>query len=199
MKKIFLLSLSLTACAILAQATTITCTVITGGAVSDGSNTAVIAGGTLSSTPVFNCGPIDAGAGNLLTNVFLQGASGFDGGPFGTTSGTTVVEVFNSDSPFNNGNNPLTETMNGGNVSNSWNPGIPFQLGNTLNPGTQTLAGFQVSLSSAVTAGGPVGSSTAQMVLNYTSTPIQGTPEPATLGLMGSALLGLGFLVRRKK
>jgi hypothetical protein len=34
--------------------------------------------------------------------------------------------------------------------------------------------------------------------LSFTESPITGTPEPATLGLTGMALLGVGFLARRK-
>ncbi len=37
-----------------------------------------------------------------------------------------------------------------------------------------------------------------QIDVNY-STASTGTPEPATLGLMGGALIGLGFLARRKR
>jgi hypothetical protein len=38
-----------------------------------------------------------------------------------------------------------------------------------------------------------------QIDVNYTTGVVTGSPEPATLGLMCGALVGLGFLVRRKR
>ena len=157
-------------------------------------------GGTLISTAVFSCPGLDAGTGFNLTNVQLLGTGDYDGGPFNTTSGTSVTEVFGVTSgPFNPASSVVL-TIFGGNSSNGTNITVPFQIGSTLNPGLEILPGFTVNLSSIVTAG-TVAESSAQVVLSYStaSTTTPGVPEPATLGLMGGALLGLGFLARRKK
>lgn len=199
MKKVLSLSFLLAASSILGHATTIFCSVIDGGIVSNAGTTAKVdQGGTLVSTPVFSCPSLDAGSGNLLSNVVLLGTGDYDGGPFGTITGTSVTEVFGvTTGPFALAATSLTVT--GGNSSNATSIPVPFQLGSTLNPGTQTLAAFTVNLSSFVNSG-TVAESSAQIALFYTTTSIVGpAPEPATLGLMGGALLGLGFLARRKK
>ncbi len=209
MKKTLLLSLSLAVFGSLASASLISCTVAggtgytgytTGTADINGSfaNTGVsIAnGGPLASTAVFSCPALNAGAGNIITNFQLFGTGDYTGGPFGTTSGTQVTLVFSANAgPFNGATQTLM--VSGGNSSNTFNPTTPFQLGSTAG-GLQSYSAFTVNLSSTVNSG-TVGASTAQVVFSYTTAPVGETPEPATLGLMGSALIGLGFLARRKK
>ncbi len=201
MKKLLLLSLSFSACGMLAQATTIACTVITGPGVTAAGNVAKIdAGGPLATTAVFSCPGLDAGSGFNLTNVQLLGTGDYDGGPLGVTSGISITEVFNlSSGPFF-GAADVSLTVTGGASSNATSIPVPFQVGSTLNPGVETLAGFSVNLSSIVNSG-TVAETSAQMVLSFDITPTttSGTPEPATLGLMGSSLIGLGLLTRRRK
>jgi hypothetical protein len=48
---------------------------------------------------------------------------------------------------------------------------------------------------------GTISGASINLFLDYAETlaPVGGTPEPATLGLMGSALVGLAFLARKKR
>lgn len=65
------------------------------------------------------------------------------------------------------------------------------------------LSTYSVNLFNGINTvtGGVVTGASIVLSLNYGETliPLTGTPEPATLGLLGGALLGLGFLARRKK
>ena len=196
MKKLFVLAQILLGCGTLAMASTIDCTVSTGGVVTSVGDVAIIAAGTTGGTlPVFNCPGINPGAGNTINNLQMFATSGYDGGPFGTTSGTTVTEVFSvSSGPFG----PATQTVleSGGNAPSNWVPPTPFQFGSTLNGLTSTGA-FIVNLSSIVSEGGPVGTSTGTVLLSYTTQ--SGVPEPAGMGAMGLGLLILGLIRKRKK
>ena len=76
----------------------------------------------------------------------------------------------------------------------------------TIEPsGTVTgldLASYTIQLTNAgnTVTGGVVTGASLVMTLNYTESPIVGgVPEPTTLSLVGGALLGLGFLARKKK
>ncbi len=193
----------------LAHATVISCTV-SGGTGYTGYTTStadingnftntgvsVASGGPLSSSPVFSCPTIDAGAGNIITSYMVLGTGDYTGGPFGTTTGTQVTLGYAAGAgPINGATQTLV--VSGGNSSNSDSVPVPFQLGATLG-GVQSYAGFTVNFSSTVDSG-TVGATTGQVVISYTTAPAGQTPEPATLGLMGSALVGLGLLARRKK
>ena len=67
--------------------------------------------------------------------------------------------------------------------------------GNVLQ--TFSLGTLTVAVSSAVTSGA-VQTSTGDVIVEYDYTVNSATPEPATLGLVGSALLGLGLLARKR-
>jgi PEP-CTERM motif len=207
MKNTLLLSLSLAALSTLASAATVSCTVTPAGIVTGYSTSTadingsfvntgarVTQGGTLASTAVFTCPTITVAAGSTIQNYQVLATGDYTGGPFGTTSGTSVTMGYLVNGGLVSGASQ-TLIVSGGNSSNNVVPPTPFQLGATQG-GVTTANGFTVSLSSQVTAG-TVGASTAQVVLSYTVQ--SGTPEPATLGLVGSALVGLGFLARKRK
>jgi hypothetical protein len=87
------------------------------------------------------------------------------------------------------------------NVTTSGSNSVPCSV--TINPSSTVtglnLASYTIQLTNAgnsVTGGAVTGASEV-MTLSATEAPIGGTPEPATLGLVGGALLGLGML--RKK
>src|SRR5437764_980360 len=104
MKRILTLALSTLVLSALASATTVSCTVTTGGIVSSyatstpdiNGNTAntgarVANGGPLASTLVFNCPALSVSAGSSITNYMVLATGDYSGGPFGTTSGTQVT------------------------------------------------------------------------------------------------------------
>ena len=205
MKKVLLLSVISCAFAGFASAATIiSCTVTAAGqltpyATGSGPNTGFsIANGNSGGdiAGAISCPSIDAGLGNIVTQWGIGATSDYTGGPYDTTSGTTVSMTYTVVGGLNDGVSQLLQ-VSGGNNSNTFVPSTPFALGPLQNPGTQIVSGFTVTINSALTEGGPVGSSTGQVVVAYETGPA--TPEPATLGLMGSALLGLGFFGRRKK
>jgi hypothetical protein len=87
-----------------------------------------------------------------------------------------------------------------GSVSTSGTNSIP-QL--TFNPTVTGNFGLSASESFSLTnlvTGGNVTAVTGVMTLTATQTAdVGGVPEPATLGLVGSALVGLAFFSRKKK
>ena len=65
--------------------------------------------------------------------------------------------------------------------------------------GLQTLGGSGFTIATADTIlSGSVGVASNSAVVEYDYTVNSSTPEPATLGLVGSALLGLGFIARKR-
>jgi hypothetical protein len=131
---------------------------------------------------------------------------------FGSTPGiNTVIWTYNTGSGTWSGSN--TETVTGGFTSSSNNPGEsagaldpPYngavvgagQIDTTdLGVGTNTFLGVNVLAPVSITGG--VISTTGALYAQITYSTPSAAPEPATLSLMGSALVGLGFLARRKK
>jgi hypothetical protein len=76
--------------------------------------------------------------------------------------------------------------------------------GSYAGPGTFTLSYDTTTGETFIGGGGNVkatqvtsSNATFQVIYNYT-TPTTGTPEPATMTLLGSALLGVGFFARKR-
>lgn len=112
--------------------------------------------------------------------LFSASISVAGNGGTGTASGTGTATVTNaySDVPT------LLEFTGVGSLS-----------ANIAGSGASGFSGASNTNFSATTASG----GTVSITYNYTPTVVTGTPEPATMGLLGSALLGLGFLKFRKK
>ena len=206
MKNTLQLFLATVAIAGLASAGTVSCTITPSGPLSayttgvdPFANTAFLinngeSGGTINNS--INCPTVNAGAGNIITSYSAIATGDYTGGPIGTTTGTQVNLVFGTLGSAPVGASTLLLMVTGGNSSSGFVPATPFQIGAAITPNTQTVAGFNVSVSST-TISGSVAASSGQVVLNYTTS--SATPEPATLAMTGSVLLGLGFLGRRKK
>ncbi len=206
MKKTVLLLLGAVAMSSLASATIVSCTITASGPLqpyntgtAPYTNTAFTitngnSGGTISNS--INCPTIDAGAGNIITSFSVLATGDYTGGPIGTTSGTQVDMVFSTLATTPIGASSMLLAVMGGNSSTNTTPTTPFQLGSTISPGTQILAGFNVAVSSTVVSGS-VGDSSGQVVVSYTTA--TAAPEPATLAMTGSVLFGLGVLGLRKK
>jgi hypothetical protein len=80
-------------------------------------------------------------------------------------------------------------------------PGTTSETSGLAGAALQTFAGanFTVAVTSAM-SGGSVQQSAGDVIVQYTYTAnsITTTPEPATLGLVGSVLLGIGLLSRKR-
>ena len=184
MKKILLLSLFLVAIAGLVGATPISCGVLMTP------NSATI---LLSSSCTVNPDP-----GFFISTLTLTAKDDWTGGAPGTNPTVNYTGILSQSTLVYTAPTFCVVTSTGSN-SNPCSVGInPASTITGLN-----LSTYTVSLSSASNSvsGGSISGASIQLFLDYGETmiPVSGTPEPTTLGLMGGALIGLGFLARRKK
>lgn len=201
MKK-YLLVLSISALASVASATTVSCTPVAAGVgLQDNGNSVEFANGNGTAIPAFSCPTISAGAGNVFTSFALVASSDYTaqgiGGPVGTVN---VVMTFTAiGGPVGGSTNSQTTAGDDTLGSNTHTPPTPITIGSTIPGGTSTAA-FTVNAASVSNGQVDPSASSGSVAIVYTVGPVTTTtPEPTTLGLMGSALLGLGLLARRKK
>jgi hypothetical protein len=178
MKKIVVLSLFLIALAGMASATPVMCAVLMF------SNTSGNTGSVCSVTP---------DPGFFISSLILTGSDDFTGLQSGSPSFVFSATLAQT--------SPVFGAVYCGGLFSA----LPCAV--TITPSATVtglnLASFALQLTGAantVTGGSVVGDS-INLTLDYGETriPTTGTPEPTTLGLMGGALLGLGFLARGKK
>lgn len=205
MKKFLLIVFAaFVATTIAGAATIVPCTVnaqgnTTGVVGPNGSNTvANISTATQTTINMFSCAGIAAvGATNNLNNVVLFGTADYSNGNPNVTN--NVLENFctaGTCGAFGAVN--LAVNMTGGFSSGASVPPSPFVISNLGNLGVNgSVAAFQGGVNSAVTAGGPVSNSTAQMWISYDVVPVNTTPEPTTSGLIGLGMLAIGFASRK--
>lgn len=136
------------------------------------------------------CGAIDVGAGNTIGTITIRLL-----GSFNDTVENTIHQV-----QFSATNN-LTAAVHSvttasGDFSGSGGP----TSGTGVAVGTQTFGASTVAITTTNVGGAPTPDNTSIAVwLDYTVVPTQtGIPEPSTMALLGSALVGLGLISRRK-
>jgi PEP-CTERM motif len=167
-------------------------------------------------TPIF-CGSASYAAGNAGP-VSITCAAALATAPGGSFINSITLIISSDYTGFINGNPSVTLTYTQSPLTLTPDPLIPDPLTEVVNTNlgntppnsqpvtyTQTVFGnFGLSnvaftiLGTSAVAGGGVVSSSSVIFLDYTTSPIiGGVPEPATMGLMGASLLGLGFLARK--
>jgi len=180
MKKLILLSLAAIGIASVASATPVNCEVLMAANTMGGSSN------TCTVTP---------DPGDFISSLTLTGADDYTGfltgNPVVAFSATLVQSspVFSAPtfcSATTSGVNSVSCAIT---VSPSTVTGLDITTPYSLN---------LINAANTVTGGGVTGASIT-LALSFTESPItSSTPEPATLGLTGMALLGVGFLARRK-
>jgi len=199
MKRVFALIIGTLFLAAFASATSITPVECTVGGNTGGYSPAA---GANSGSASFSCGGFTAPAGDYIDSVTVEVFNSFTGGAAGSNSFTFTWS--NGISAFAN-----TDTASGGIASTlySGTPTSPIsQFSSETNlvdhiSGTSTLAfaGFTESVS---IAGGTLASNGhlfADAFVTYDYLPSTTTPEPGTLAMIGSGLLGFGMLLRKRR
>ena len=153
-------------------------------------------------------GTIGNAAGqDTITGITLYLLSDFQ---LGTTSGVNSVKLTYAAPSMGTWSLsfPASCTVSGTGGNSSANTCTAYS-GNMNAPGTTSASDtdgtlnadagspFTVAVSSAVVSGA-MQTSSGDLIVSYNYTVNSATPEPATLGLVGSALLGLGLLVRKR-
>ena len=187
MKRLLFISLFLIGIAGLASATPVQCSIL------------MSPGQTGASTSVCT---VTAPGGSYISALTLTGTDDYTGYGSGTPTVSFVGNVSQTaglDTPFTDPTfcDVVTVGTSHSNCSFITNPTT------TVTNTNQSITTYSLQLINVgnTVLGGVVAGDSIVLNLDYaTSTiPAGSVPEPATLGLMGSALMGLGLLARRKK
>jgi hypothetical protein len=167
---------------------------------------------TIASTPIICNNATQIAATGVTAGYYISGVellfqdSYTNGAPL---SGNSFTFTWSGvPATLNNGNGGLVETVSGGASPNSWLPNTAYQ-GQTVNNGiwlvgttTTNVSSYEVNnyfvgtVAGAGSALSTAGSLNADAYMIFDESPL--TPEPATLTLIGGALLGLGIFGRKK-
>lgn len=156
--RLFVFALALAVMTPLTAATIANCTVTSGTVLTAtlGGNGYSINNGigtsTGGATGVISCPSVSNPSGTII-NYRVLATADYQGGPFGTVTGTQVTEIFSLVGGDLNGSS-VTAIISGGNSSSSVVPVTPFQIGSTLS-GATSYSAFSVNVASSVTLGGP--------------------------------------------
>ncbi len=178
MKKLFLLAVALVGAAAVSVASPLSC----GGD--------LIPGGVGSGLPGFTpltC-PTIGNAGDNITSITLTILSDYTGWISGDPI-VTITYAFSGPITFAAVAPQQVVTLNQ-NPKNSQ----PVTVTSTGSLGVGPISGITITPTSSIT-GGAVTASSAEVSIDYTTS---AAPEPASVGLTGAALLGVGLLSRRR-
>jgi hypothetical protein len=192
LKKFLLLSLAIAGIAGVAGATPVSC-----GVLMTPNSSNILISATCTITP---------DAGFFISALTLTGTDDFTGGSgFNGTPGTGPIVDYSgvlSQSVAVFGAPGFCEVTSTGNNSNPCALTInPSSTVTGLNLGTNTSYTLSIATASNTVVQGAISGASINLFLDYaeTAASVGPTPEPATLGLMGTALVGLAFMARKKK